>query len=329
LNRILVVGVPRSGTTWVGRVLGGGTDAAFLDEPDNHLVFPFALRAKRGLSGGFHPMLRPGEQAPDYEQLWLHALGLAGPGAVPYGTLERARRAASLRLLASAGKAKKWAAISRPRPVTLGLRMAELLAVPERPQQEAATLVVKSVYAALSVEWIAARFPVRVAVVARHPLNVLASWHGIDWLGRPGEDALDTLGGAVQQRLAGRWKVKAPGRGESVFARAAWLIGALSCGLRVAAESNPAWAQVSHEELCAAPYERFRSLAESLGVAWSPHHERLLDELNRPGSGYEPFRAREGLAEAWRTRLTPRQVSEAIAVLDRFPLTAGSTRPRA
>lgn len=75
LNRILIVGIPRSGTTWVGHVLAQGDDATFLNEPDNHLTFPYALRAKRGLPGGFHPALPPEAEAAAYELLWQRALG--------------------------------------------------------------------------------------------------------------------------------------------------------------------------------------------------------------------------------------------------------------
>ena len=35
--RVLVAGLPRSGTTWVGEVLGRTAGARYLHEPDNHL----------------------------------------------------------------------------------------------------------------------------------------------------------------------------------------------------------------------------------------------------------------------------------------------------
>ena len=45
--RILVAGLPRSGTTWVAEVLGRTAGARYLHEPDNHLVRPDAWWAKR------------------------------------------------------------------------------------------------------------------------------------------------------------------------------------------------------------------------------------------------------------------------------------------
>ena len=47
--RVLIAGLPRSGTTWVGEVLGRTAGAHYLHEPDNHLVRPDAWWAKRRL----------------------------------------------------------------------------------------------------------------------------------------------------------------------------------------------------------------------------------------------------------------------------------------
>src|SRR5205823_1469687 len=71
---ILVAGLPRSGTTWVGEVLGHTAGARYLHEPDNHLLRPEAWWAKRGL--GPYPELAPEQDAPGYEQLW--ALAFSG-----------------------------------------------------------------------------------------------------------------------------------------------------------------------------------------------------------------------------------------------------------
>ena len=73
-SRVLVAGLPRSGTTWVGEVLGRTAGARYLHEPDNHLVRPDAWWAKRRF--GPYPELSPGAAGGDYERLW--ALAFAG-----------------------------------------------------------------------------------------------------------------------------------------------------------------------------------------------------------------------------------------------------------
>jgi hypothetical protein len=324
VNRILIVGVPRSGTTWVGHLLGQAEDTFFLSEPDNHLALPFALRAKRRLPGGFHPALEPGEDATVYERLWRHALAYPTQGSVagPRSAVERLRRGLSLHLFASTTQKQKWGAFAGARRPALRLLAAERLSCPERPEHEASSLVVKSIYVALSVEWIVTRFPARVVIVERSPLNILSSWSEIGWLGRPGDDMLDTLEASVQRRLATKWRVEPPTDGASVFARGAWLIGALMSELGDAAKRNPGWLTVTHEDLCERPHERFRELAEACALPWGRAMDRVLEDLNRPGSGYDLFRVRNELRDAWRRRLTTEQVGEALEVLEAFPLEA-------
>ena len=322
MNRILIVGIPRSGTTWVGHVLGHAHDVTFLSEPDNHLALPFALRAKRRLPGGFHPALEPGAEARTYELLWQRALSSGDATVRRYGGLERLRRAVSVRLLQAATQRQKWEAFDSTRRHALRLIVAERMGVPERPQAHTTSLIVKSIYATLSVEWIVERCPARVVLVTREPLNILSSWAAIGWLGRPGDDMLDTLEASAQRRLGARWRVDPPRAGASIFARGAWLIGALGSELRDAAARNPAWVTVSHEELCERPHDGFRSLAEASGLRWTTDADRILDDLDRPGSGYELFRARDELRDAWRRRLGADEASEARAVLEQFPSNA-------
>jgi hypothetical protein len=316
-ERVLVVGIPRGGTTWVGEILGQTAGTAFLNEPDNHFAYPFAFRAKRRLRGGFYPYLQPDDTADLYDRLWGCALPASSGVDGAYRVVERRRRAVAVRLLRSASQRQMWDAFAGRRPAGR-LALAERLAVPERPVGPETHLVVKSVYAALAVEWIASRHPVKVVVVERSPLNVVASWKEMGWLGRPGDDMLDTLGRDVQAELARRWRVPIPPPGSSVVARAAWLVAVLTVELRSASTRNPSWVGITHEDLVEAPHDRFRTLADSCGLAWSSGIDVLLDSMNAPGRGYELLRVRAELRDAWRSRLDGTEVAAARAVLEAF-----------
>ena len=79
-GRILVIGPPRSGTTWVEQVLGRAAGARVVHEPDNETSNPFALRAKTSL--GRFPVLAPGDPAPPaYFDLWSRAFEGVSRGA--------------------------------------------------------------------------------------------------------------------------------------------------------------------------------------------------------------------------------------------------------
>jgi hypothetical protein len=323
MNRVLVVGVPRSGTTWVGRVLAAALETKLLDEPDNHFVAPYAFRAKRRLAQGSYPRLRIGDEAPQYESLWRYAFALKTRTASRISF--RARRRLSRDLLQREQPDHVNRTLTRKQRPHAGLRAAELLAVPEQPQRQSDTVVVKSVYAALSLEWITALCTPRVVVVLRNPLNVLSSWLELNWLRN---DALETLARPMTEELAARYKAPLPLEDWSRIERAAWLSGALTSVLADLGDEPGTRTVVTHELLCRDPRQGFRAVVDGFGLEWDPQADRLLAELNRPGRGYEVTRIAEQLEDVWRARLSPEQVSEARSVLEHFPAYEHLTRVR-
>lgn len=319
MKPVLVVGIPRSGTTWVARVVALGTHARYLEEPDNHFRFGFAFRAKSALGQREYPRLEPGEApaaARNYARLWVNALEKPCPGH-PAGI--RGRIADGL--VARAGPAKVSAAVAGG--VTgYGLDTARRLAVPLRPKAGEGPLIVKSVYAALSVEWIASRHDVEVVVTTRHPLNIVSSWHELGWLDEPFAEPLSTLDPAMLRSLSARFGAPPPPGGSPV-GRATWFVGVLGRALDDAVTRNPSWHRLVHEDLCRSPGEGFHRLAATLGLPWHAAGDRAIDDWNRPGEGYETHRVAAELADAWESRLSPRDVEDATAVLDAL---SGSVR---
>lgn len=68
MNRILVIGAPRSGTTWLASALASTPGARLAHEPDNTAFNPDAVASKE-LYGGY-PAPRVGEEALAYARLW-------------------------------------------------------------------------------------------------------------------------------------------------------------------------------------------------------------------------------------------------------------------
>jgi hypothetical protein len=320
MTRVLVVGMPRSGTTWVGRILAAALGAEALDEPDNHFVSPYAYRAKRELGQGSYPKLDAGDAAQAYELLWRAAFE-SGGGRAGTRLPARARRRLSRVLLHREGADHVTRTLTHSERPHAGLRAAAILAVPDRPASAAEAVVVKSVYAALSVEWITALCAPLVVVVLRDPLNVLSSWLELKWLD---DDVLGALSPPFREELASRYGAPLPTDSWSPVEQGAWLAGALTSVLADLGERPAARAVVSHEHLCVDPEAGFRAVVDGLGLEWDKEAARLLDELNRPGRGYETARIAEGLQDVWRSRLSPEQVREARAVLEHFPAGLGA-----
>lgn len=78
MNKILLVGVARSGTTWVATILSKCKDTYFFNEPDDERRFTEAAKSKRGITR--YPTIAPGDSGrvgesdiAAYADLWRRA----------------------------------------------------------------------------------------------------------------------------------------------------------------------------------------------------------------------------------------------------------------
>jgi hypothetical protein len=300
---LLVVGVPRSGTTWTGNVLGATDGARLVAEPDNEKLSVPAIWAKRRL--GRFPVLDDLDHSFRYWQLWRWAFSGAKSGL--------RLRLAQHQLRQATDEDLEALAQGRPTP---SLRVAGILAALPRGASPPGISVVKSVHACLGVEWLAARFEVDVLVILRHPANVLASWLDLDLPDRDRD--LGALS-RVQERFVRPWGVPAPG--PSDLERAIWELGLLTCALEQAASKHPEWHVRTHEQLCSDPEAQFRVLSRDLGLVWGPVALDVLKNSDKPGTGFAVERRTSGLADSWRRRLGSHEVDTLLRVLSPFPLT--------
>lgn len=303
MHRVLVLGAPRTGTTWIGEALGHADDAVYVHEPDG-VDEPFAFRAKLGLA--HHPVLEPGDEAPDYARLWAGAFA----GGRPAGTWgDRLAR----RWFPRVGPAERRRARSG-QGTSARLRVVCACARPLGPAAGVGAVVVKSVHANLAAGWIAERFAPRVVVTHRNPLNVMASWLelGFPATAPSGHDAVV----AVARR---RWGLELPSHDAPPLRRDAAYLGVLLCALHEELARRPEWEVVSHEAACGDPVVALRDLAGRLGLAWGARAEEFVVASDRAGSGYATQRVSRDLPDKWRAALTTDQVATIRTVLDEFP----------
>jgi hypothetical protein len=306
---VLVIGPPRSGTTWVEEVLGSTGDACTIHEPDNETINPFALRAKSRL--GRFPVLGADDEAPpDFLELWERAFA----GLVHGGS---ARWLAAKMLLKTASGDLGPAFDRQGRRMSPRLRLARGLAAPPSVRHGRAHVIVKSVHGPLAVEWIVRHCRPQVVVLRRNPFSIVASHVDLGW-----HDACLDRDPAVRRRLIARAWGPPLEPGASRLSRLAWQIGLFTAALDEAASRNPDWHVVSHEELCRDPEGGFRALCADLGLTWSDSASAFLAGSNRPGQGLTTRRVAAEQPDRWRRRLSPEQLDEVAEVLSRFPASA-------
>lgn len=309
---VLVVGLPRAGTTWVAGVLGRAPGVRLVHEPDNAKERLAAIPATRRF--GRFPVLRPGQAAPTYQLQWKAAFAETRPAVS--GAVDRVL-ATTVRVT-GAPSADELERVAQGHP-SPRLRLAGTLALASRAVSVGprATLrpVVKTVHAPLAVEWLVTSFDVQVIVVLRHPANVLASWLE---LGLPDRDRSLYRRPEVAHYYTERWQLPPPGPGP--LAATVWQLGLLTAALEEAASRHPDWLVVTHEELCTAPAQLFARMFAHAGLAWTPETAAFLRATDRPGTGFDITRRAGEQPQRWRHRLQPGDVAELAGTLRRFPL---------
>jgi hypothetical protein len=302
---LLIVGVPRSGTTWTGRVLGRTDGAQYVNEPDGFRD-PYAFRIM--LARGENPILAATDSAPDYERLWRGALG---GGVVSRHPGDRIARLLYERTPLDARRDAR--ATGR---VPARLRLSAALARPRVAAHEGSRVVVKSVQSVLAIEWIAARFAPRVLVVERNPLNVLASWSELGYVRN------DRERDAIARYARRRWGSAPPQTDASQLAHQSFVYGVLAAALREATAGHPEWIVARHEDLCTEPTAQFRALAGRCGLVWGPEAEQYLADTDQDGTPYRTLRRTAEQPDRWRERLDAEQVATIHETLTRLPLAA-------
>jgi hypothetical protein len=295
-KRILLIGASRSGTTWIGRVLGHCANTAYVDEPD---LVETPLEGQAGRHGfGPYPVIAAGEsslRSMRYGSLWDLAFARAAPTGGPLVGLGRAL----LRVPAPV----------RDPVVALGARTVARL------HRNRSHIVAKSVLAEFCLAWLVERYRPEVVFIQRHPLNVVASWLTLPqplW-GLP--DNRD-----VRERVVAELGLPSPPPPQaSHLDRVTWCVGLLTAALHRAASGHPSWTVVTHEAMCDQPGDRFPELAGLLGLAWTDDAARFLVTTQRPGTGRETHRVAGELAHKWRAVLSDADAHEVAQMLSRFP----------
>lgn len=300
---VLIAGVPRSGTTWVGRALGHSRGAVYVNEPDGDHD-PFAFRARLGHPVA--PVLATGACDTELERLWSGALAGGRYAGTPRDRLARA-------LYARTPVADRWEAWLGGR-VSAPLQLVARLAVPRVAVPDARHVVVKSVRTELALEWLVERFRPRVLVVERNPLNVLASWVELDFVRDTRES--DALAAYARDT----WGLTGPAASATQLERQAFSFAVLASALHEAAARHPDWVVTRHDDLCLDPATRFAALADVLGIDWTDDAARFLDESDREGAGYGTARRTAEQPGRWRERLDDAQVATIRATLAPFPV---------
>lgn len=307
---IVVAGVPRSGTTWIGKVLSRADDMLYCHEPDNEhgnlLGYIYKQRLPR------FPYVPPGD--PRKNSLYhIFDSVVQGKYLFGYGKSSRVIKmllgiseeaveqeiAAKEALLNPADEDSFQPAVSGR--VRSGLaRLLVKLPLCLKRSPEAPKILVKSVHCILALPYIQQHFGVEIVLVLRHPANIVLSHRK---LANP--DMHRNL--CNQQKLVNDYL--APFK-ENLAAldhpleKAGAQVGAFYYVLGRQLADHPEWHLVRHEQFCREPATAFKQLFERLGLSWSAEIEERISGLNKEGEGYDYRRIAEKQIDKWKRELS-------------------------
>ncbi|WP_424536329.1 sulfotransferase [Sphaerisporangium viridialbum] len=252
---ILVTGLPRSGTSWAGKMLAAGGEVVYVNEPLNPQRPPGRSPGVLNATVGH----RFQYICEDNEGPWLRAF--ADTVTLRY------RYAAELRRNRSPGDLARLA--KNASAFTLG-RLRGRRALLDDP------------FALFSAGWFAERLGCRVVLLVRDPVSFAASWQRLGWTvyfhelleqpllvrDHPSVEALRPLIGS-QDRLA----------------KAATLWRVARSVAEALAERHPSIRLARYEQLATDPVTGYRDLYEWCGLTWSASAERRIEQACTAGDG--------------------------------------------
>jgi hypothetical protein len=242
-NPILVTGVHRSGTTWVGRMLSADANTAYISEPLNVLHRP----------GVFHAPVKhwytyiSEENEAEYLPAFHELLGFR------YDLL---REIISLR---------SWKDF---------LRMGRDFQIFVYGDLQGQRALLKDPFAVFSTPWFADRLKCQVVLVVRHPAGFASSLKRLNWPFNF-RDLLDQpllMRDHLEQDRAEMEKVPA----DDVVSQAALLWKMIYRVVHSTCELRPDFKLIRQEDLSRDPVHGYRELYQSLGLDFTPSVEGFI-----------------------------------------------------
>ena len=276
---LLVTGAHRSGTTWVGKMLGADSQTAYISEPLNVLHRPGVLRVKVNHWYQYICDENENEYLPAFEELLDYR----------YHTWDEFR------------------SIRSPKDF---LRMGRDFAIFYTGLMHGQRMLIKDPFAVFSTSWFAKKLNFKVVVTVRHPAAFVSSLKRLGWnfdfnnlLDQPllMRDHLDSYRDRMQSIQA-----------DDVIGQASLLWTMIYHTVHTTRKLNPDLLTVRHEDLSRDPINGFRDLYSALGLDFTPQVEKRILNSNSSENPTELSRKKvhsvkldsRANVENWKKRLT-------------------------
>lgn len=311
---ILVAGLPRSGTTWVGKILSSAHSIEYQFEPDNEKHSPIAWAGKNKLHR--FPYLAVDDQAEMYQKLWETIL---------YGNISKLYSNRFTRYLSrniryqlelSLGDRTGYTYIddsyhsvsingtsSLFTPTIYNLLQRFLYLVISRNKttdKQKKQRIIKSVHSPLCLDWLDNKFEVKIVVILRNPQSIFASYKRMKL-----PDSFRNL--IYQYTIQRDANLYIPSVKSFILKNEDYISYQICLMYKILEAQilrNPKWILISHDRLCFTPNEIFGSVYNELELDWAEDVDQKINKLNLDGKGFSPRRISRLQPTKWQSELS-------------------------
>ena len=243
LAPILVTGTHRSGTTWIGKMLGADSCTAYISEPLNVLHRPGVFRARVKHWYQYICADNENEYLPAFNDLLEFDYHL-------------------------------WDEIRSIRSRRDFLRMGRDFLIFYNGLMRGQRALIKDPFAVFSMDWFAKCLKGRVVVAVRHPAAFVSSLKRLNWP----FDFQDLLDQPLLMRdhLEPYRRQMEAAKTDDVIGQSALLWNLIYRSVHTTLEQNPDIVAVRHEDLSLEPVSGYRDLYQKLGLDFTPRVEKTI-----------------------------------------------------
>ena len=278
---ILITGLPRSGTTWVGRMIAQVPSVRYIHEPFNISNWQCAC----GIDFEYWFRYISQENEANFYQHFVHTFGPAFNRFNLLNVLIEMRATRRLRPLINYARSLK-----------------------------ASRVLIKDPLAIFSTEWLATKFDMDVIVVIRHPAAIVSSYKRLNWshsfsqfLAQPllMKDHLHPFEAEIRDFADNFY---------DIVDQAALLWKLIYYQVEKYQENHKNWLFVNYEELAHNPIDSFQTIFEKLNLEYTERVSQALhihsNSIN-PVNSSDPYSIKRDSKQTildWKKSLTSREI---------------------
>lgn len=307
---ILIVGTPRSGTTWTANILAQSPETIYIHEPDNERTSFLGYLCK--LKCHRMPYLNENHSNPEYYNLFDQAFNKVFPSA--NNLINRIAFKFSGLNIPKVEKQIK----SKINDITnLGevnqqfffkhsYRIFKNLLYPDFTIFKNKRRIIKSVHSGLALQFLKKHFDFQLVIMFRHPANVIASYvrmkspDGSRELYHQPDLKNDYLHPFVNHIKDINNPLALMGLQMAIFYYY-WENTVLKDNDTLVLE---------HEDLCVQSEEKFKKIFDSLNLEWNDKVSSYIEKHNKEGEGYKINRVAKNELDKWKKKFTSTQIKE-------------------